>query len=482
MRVTRKHDGALHARFMQTFDRRLRRGLERIGDDDVSGILACDRHLHDCARVVTRAVLNSETLHELAIASGHFDTVDLRRHAETADFLDVCDTRAVELLAVSLLQTAADGMRRGALSERGKFQEFFVIHRAVMHAIDFEDAARQGARLVEDDGVDLGEHFEVVRALDEHALAARTADAREEAQGNADDECAWAAHDEEDQGAVNPCTPVGRGIERGEAHDGRHDGEEDGGRDDDRRIDARKTCDERLRARLARAGILDKFQNLRGGRFVELLRRTNLQDAREIDAAADDGVPLLHVARQALARQCARIERRCAIRDDAVDGDLFARLHDDLRADFDFVGVTAYKFSIFFHVCVIGADVHELADIPAAPADGIALKPFADLVEEHDGDAFHIVAILVESKPHRADGRDRHQEILVERTTIPYALRCLDDDVIADDEVRHDVEEEARQTRHGQLAQDDHQGGRQKDADEISFLFLVHENTCFPTT
>ena len=120
-----------------------------------------------------------------------------------------------------------------------------------MHGVDLEDAARQSARFVEDDGVDLGEHFEVVRALDEHALAACAADAREEAQGNADDERARAAHDEEDQGAVDPCAPVGRDVERGEAHDGRHDGEEDGGRDDDRRIDARKTCDERLRARLA---------------------------------------------------------------------------------------------------------------------------------------------------------------------------------------------------------------------------------------
>ena len=77
----------------------------------MSGVLACDRHLHDRARMVARAVLDAETLHELAVAGGHFDAVDLRRHAETADLLDVRDARAVNLLAVSLLQAAADGMR-----------------------------------------------------------------------------------------------------------------------------------------------------------------------------------------------------------------------------------------------------------------------------------------------------------------------------------------------------------------------------------
>ena len=64
-----------------------------------------------------------------------------------------------------------------------------------------ERAVGEGARLVKDDGVHVGERLEVVRTLDENAQLGRAADAAKEAQRHADHERARAADDQEGQAA-----------------------------------------------------------------------------------------------------------------------------------------------------------------------------------------------------------------------------------------------------------------------------------------
>ena len=74
---------------------------------------------------------------------------------------------------------------------------------------DLKHALGQGAGLVKDDGSGLRQRLQVIGALDQNACLAGAADAGEEAQRNADHQRARAADDQEGQGPVNPCSPLG---------------------------------------------------------------------------------------------------------------------------------------------------------------------------------------------------------------------------------------------------------------------------------
>ena len=89
----------------------------------------------------------------------------------------------------------------------------------------------------------------------------------------------------------------------------------------------------------------------------------------------------------AFAGQGARIQIRHPFCDNAVDGYLFAGLDDDDAADFHFVRIDLFQLAVSFYIGVIGADIHKLADVAAALADGVALEEFADLIKEHDATA-----------------------------------------------------------------------------------------------
>ena len=76
-----------------------------------------------------------------------------------------------------------------------------------MHSGYLEYAPRKCAGLVEYHRPYFRQSLEVVGALDEHTLAAGSADAGEERQGNADNQGARAAYDKESERPVDPYIP-----------------------------------------------------------------------------------------------------------------------------------------------------------------------------------------------------------------------------------------------------------------------------------
>ena len=87
-----------------------------------------------------------------------------------AFFLDVCDARAVDFARVGGLHRQCDGMvgvRLGICSE-GK-DEIGIDVRLRMDGDDVERAVGERARLVEDDGLGLGEGLKVVSTLHKNA-------------------------------------------------------------------------------------------------------------------------------------------------------------------------------------------------------------------------------------------------------------------------------------------------------------------------
>ena len=180
----------------------------------------------------------------------------------------------------------AHGLRDGVIRERLRKgcdleQRLLGIASLGVHRDHRERAVGEGARLVKDDGVHVGERLEVVRTLDENAQLGGAADAAKEAQRHADHERARAADDQESQAAQNPVGPgtgdqaAAKGEHRGRAGDG-------GG------VDAGEACDEVLGACLLFAGILHELQDARDGGLAKGLGGAHVDEARHVDAAADN--------------------------------------------------------------------------------------------------------------------------------------------------------------------------------------------------
>ena len=171
-----------------------------------------------------------------------------------------------------------------------------------VHAHDAEGARGEGARLVENDRVDLRECLEIVGALHQDAEAARATDTAKERHRHGDDERARAAHYEEGQAAQDPAGP------RAHAQQRRDHGDGDGGEGDDGGVDAGEARDEVLGARLLLAGVLHELEDAAYGRRAEELGGADAQDAGHVDAAGDDLAAHLDVTRHGLAGKGGCVE------------------------------------------------------------------------------------------------------------------------------------------------------------------------------
>ncbi len=224
------------------------------------------------------------------------------------------------------------------------------------------------------------------------------------------------------------------------------------------------------------AGIFHKVQNFGNGGFAEFLGGFHLQQAGHVHAAADDLVAGLHVAGQALAGQGGGVQGGGALYDHTVNGHPLAGLHHDHGADLHVIGVHLLQLAVLaFHVGVVRADVHQAGNALAALAHGHALEQLADLVEDDNGTALHIIA-----QRKRAHGGNGHQEALVKGLTVLDAKQCLAQHVPADHQIRDAVQYQLhRRGELGQKLEDEHQNQRNDDALQVLFLLFVHTKLSF---
>ena len=188
-----------------------------------------------------------------------------------------------------------------------------------MHARDGERPFRQRTRLVEHDRIQPRKGFQIRRALDEDALLRRAADAGEERQRHGDNQRARAGDNKEGQGGVNPVRPVA--VKQARNNCQRQREEAHGGR-----VNPAELGDEAFRLCLRVAGGFDQCQNLRDGGFAVTDRDLDFHHAGQVDAAAEDLVALLHVARERFAGQRRGIQARIALDDHAIQRNLLTGL------------------------------------------------------------------------------------------------------------------------------------------------------------
>ena len=220
---------------------------------------------------------------------------------------------------------------------------------------------------------------------------------------------------------------------------------------------------------------------MRNGRVAEKLCRAYGNDAREIDAAAGDILSDRHASGQTFARERTGVQIGGAAHNHAVDGNFFSGLNDDDGSDFDAFRIHALEFAVLFNVGVVGPDIHQFADVFAAFADSIGLKPFADLIKEHHRNGFGVVArIVVEGNCNGAERGNRHQEVFVENAAVANALCGLEENVIADQEIGNKKKRQPKKTGHRRQGDRNEKRRRQKDAHEHLFLLCCHKKNVPP--
>ncbi len=430
-----------------------------------------DRQMNDRPLGVTLLRRDPELPHELHISRADPVTVDLRDDARARDLPDIRHARFVDLLPVGRRDTAADRMTRMRFRERCEFEELFIFHGRVVDARHRKIALRDRSGLVKCSHRHLRQRLHIIRTLDQDSVRGRAADAAEERQRDRDHDRARAADDQECQSPVDPVPEI-RSHPHDEPDNRRNERQRQRTVADRRRVNAGEFRNELLRLRLAGARVLDEIQDLRRGGFLEFARRPHFDHAGHVDAAGNYLVADPRIPRQALARERGRIQRCGPEGHDAVNRNFLARLDNNDAADLHVVRVDPLGLAVLiFEVRVIRPDVHELGDIFPALSDRVALEKLPDLVEPHDGDALRVLA-----ERHRADGRDRHQEMLVKHLLIPDPLEGLLKDIVPDREVGNEEQQEPnhRILLKGQQREHDHAHAGDNHPQQKIFLFFRH--------
>ena len=345
----------------------------------------------------------------------------------TGYLLDIGNLTAVgSLIGEGIAQGCADGVRGKVLHMGGEVQELAFIDQIGMHGGYCKLAMGEGARLVEDDGMNLCQHIHIVGPLHKDSLTRGTADAAEERQRHADDEGAGTRNHQEHQGSIEPRSKTA-------AQERRDDGEGKGEKHHDGGVDAGKAGDEGLALRLMLAGVLHQTDNLRNGALAESLRGAYLDDARDIDAAGDDLIAGGYIAGQGLARQGNGVQGAGAFDDQAIERHFLTRADDDGLAYPHRIGTDSQQLTIALHIGHVGADVHQVGNALAALAFGIALKEFANLEEQHHEDGLGELGLCPreEADAEGTDGGNRHQEVLIEGIAVGDSLSSLFQRVVA---------------------------------------------------
>ena len=222
--------------------------------------------------------------------------------------------------------------------------------------------------------------------------------------------------------------------------------------------------------RLFERGIFHELKNACDRGLGIHLLHAQTQHARQVHAAAHDTAPLRDVHGGTLAGQRAHIQRGRAGQHRAVERDALAGLDNDRVADGDLLWLDTHNAVSSLHVREIRADVHQVADVFPAAADGIALKQFADLVKQHDGHGLGIVP-----EHHRADGSHSHEEVFIERLAVINTLAGIDERLAADEQIRDEIQHELEPARDRHKVQPNEQHGRCCYEQQRPFLFARHE-------
>ena len=244
----------------------------------------------------------------------------------------------------------------GELFERrGDGEKLVPADAAVDDVGDDGLALRDGAGLVEHDGVDAVRRFKRFGGFDEDAVGCAAARADHDGRRGGETQRAGAADDE--HGNADGQREF-HAVARQQPRRRRDDGD----RDDDGDEHAADLIGQLGDGSLGARGLVHKAHDLGKSGVVADLGRAHLEIAGLVDRRADDAVARLLFDGDALARQRGFVDRGRALEHDAVDGDALARLDDEHIVDLHLLNGDDALDAIALDRRGLGGEVHELRD------------------------------------------------------------------------------------------------------------------------
>ena len=144
-------------------------------------IRAIDSHMDDSTYVVAVVPTGTDAVHHLRISHTYHFVANAGTDALASHLLDIGDLTAVgSLVGEGVAQGRTDGMGREVFDMSGQVEQLVFVAGVGMDGLDGKLAMREGARLVEHDGIDLCQDIDIVGTLDQNTLTRGTANAAKE--------------------------------------------------------------------------------------------------------------------------------------------------------------------------------------------------------------------------------------------------------------------------------------------------------------
>ena len=193
--VAGEHDRAFDAQLLEFVDAFNAIVLDMVVDDDVACILSVDSHMDDSADMMAWMPLCTYGFHHALIAHTDDVVLNLCANALSCHFFHMADAASVgSLFGERITQGSSDGMGGKMLYVGSEVKQLTLVEMVGMHRFYGKLTVGEGARLIENHRMEVGECIHIACPFHQYAVARCSTDASKEGEGNADDESARARY------------------------------------------------------------------------------------------------------------------------------------------------------------------------------------------------------------------------------------------------------------------------------------------------
>ncbi len=164
-------------------------------------------------------------------------------------------------------------------------------------------------------------------------------------------------------------------------------------------------------------------------------------------------------SRNRLSSKCACIKACIAFYNHAIYRNSLARIYNYYRTNFYVIWIFFSNSSILMHyICNLRTYIHQIRYILTALSNRYTLEKLSYLIEKHYRNSFRVI-ICFTGKCHCDCSACCycHQEIFIKNLTVDYSLKCVDKDIVADHNIRYQIQKKPENTRYRDKMQHYHQ-------------------------
>ena len=340
---------------------------------------------------------------QLGVADGYFLSLEFGAHAFSG--------HGFGLTSLAPGQTAALRLRHHRLRQRMGAAAFHSSGNGQQTCLVYDDgddvghpglANGQGAGLVEGDGREHAQIFQVRAALDQHAAARGAGDAGQHRRGGGDGQRARGSRHQHRHGAV-------KGYGEGETKQRRQHDEQPDSYQHGRHKNTLEAVSKSLGGRFLRLRLGHHFHHARQRALPRQLGHLDDQRALAVDGSGEHLVARLFLHRHGFAGDWRLVHRRGARRHLAVGGDALPGFDDHPVAALQGFDPHFDLRTVPLHDGGLGRQFRQRLDGLARPVHGHVFQRMAQTEQEQQQRAF-----FPGTERRRPSCRDNHQDVDVE--------------------------------------------------------------------